>query len=96
MRKEDLFTMELGKYVLTDGIYKYELDISLTDEGERCYDISGYGSLPFSAHIFMVEDILSDEYGEEKILSAMSGVGGLIIHSDDTFSMLKELSIYNM
>jgi len=32
MKKEELFKMQLGDYSLTDGIYNYEMEISLTND----------------------------------------------------------------
>lgn len=95
MRKRDLFKMELGSYELTDDIdnYHYTLTIGLCDDGSRFYDIKEKGTLS-SNSIFILEEYIDfDDYGDIKYknLTALSGVGGLRIHSNDIYSMLKEL-----
>lgn len=95
MRKRDLFQMELGEYDLTDSIdnYRYELRIGLNEDKSRYYRIKVKGSLDRD-HIFMVESY--DKYDDEikyKTLTALAGVGGLIIQSNDTYIMLDELRL---
>jgi hypothetical protein len=100
MRKRDLFNLPVGEYELTDHIknYYYTMCIWISDDGCRCYRIKEKGSLSGSS-IFMIEAYKS-EFGDEdysesdikyKVLHAMSGVGGLTIHSNDTFSMINDL-----
>lgn len=93
MRKEEFFKMNLGKYIVTDGLYKYVLDILLTEDNNRCHKIKEYGSLSYSPHIIMFEYISTDDGYNEKCLNAMSRVGRLMIHSTDTFDILSKLSI---
>lgn len=97
MRKRDLFRMELGSYELTDDIdnYYYTLKIGTCDDGSRFYDIRERGSLSYNS-IFLLEEYADwddDGYIKYKNLTALSGVGGLRVHSDDTYSMLRELKI---
>ena len=91
MKKEELFEMELGHYNLTDGIYYYEMEISLTNDykKERCYRIIENGSIS-NKGLFMIEDL--DEDGD-KILYAIMNVGGITMHTTDTYSMLNKLKI---
>jgi hypothetical protein len=92
MKKEELFKMELGHYNLTDGIYNYEMEISLTNDykKERCYRIIENGSISSNRGLFMIEDLDIDG---DKILYAIMSVGGITIHTTDTYSMLSKLKI---
>lgn len=95
MRKRDLFRMELGEYDLTDSIdnYRYELKIGLNEDKSRYYRIKVKGSLGRD-HIFMVESY--DKYDDDikyKTLTALAGVGGLTIQSNDTHRILSELKL---
>jgi hypothetical protein len=91
MKKEELFKMQLGDYSLTDGIYNYEMEISLTNDykKERCYTIIEKGCLS-NKRLFMLEDFDIDK---EKILHAIMSVGGIAMHSTNTYSMLSKLRI---
>jgi hypothetical protein len=95
MKRRDLFRLSIGRYELTDNIdnYHYTLTVSLSDNNERCYQIIEKGSLSYPS-IFMIEGYKEYEDGiKEKSLSALAGVGGLRIHSDDTYSVLNTLKI---
>lgn len=93
MKKRDLFRLSFGEYDLTDNIdnYYYTLRVFKCDSGNRGYKITEKGSSSITG-IFMIEEIKKDDDGfKYKHLSALAGVGGLRIHSDDTYWILKEL-----
>lgn len=97
MRKEDLFKLPLGTYELRDhiGNYYYTLIVGLNRDGSRYHSIREKGSI-IGPNIFMTEEFEIDEEDVEyKKLSATAGVGGIYIHSDETFSMLNDLEFVN-
>jgi hypothetical protein len=92
MTKYDLFKLDDGEYELSDWVelYHYTLKVGRNEDNSRNYCIREKGS-DGGARIFMSEYLEMDEDGAEKKLSALSGVGGLTIHSNDTYSMLRNL-----
>jgi len=100
MTKKDLFKLAVGVYELVDNIgnYYYTMEVNIADSGERIYIIREKGIIS-RERIFMIENYVNEEDGctfregdiKYKTLTAISGVGGLRIHSNDTFNMLSEL-----
>lgn len=92
MNSKELVKLKDGQYQLTDGIYNYTLTVGRNQDKTKFYAIYEKGSSKFSAHIFITQDVKKDEYGKKyKCLSAMAGVGGLSIHSNNIYSMLYKL-----
>lgn len=91
MRKSELFRLPVGKYDLTDEIdnFKYTLIVDTTNEGERCYTIKTT-SYP-SGQIFMLEHFEKEGRFKRKVLYAMSGTGGISLHTTDTYNALSDL-----
>ena len=97
MKKKDLSRLSVGNYKLTDNIdnYKYDLIVGKEESGGKYYLISESG-WPSRDSIYLCECIEDDEeynYYPYKNLSAMCGVGGIRIHSNDTYSLLRELEM---
>ena len=99
MRKSELFRLPLGNYELTDNInnYQYNLEVGMIQEmpeyglkPERCYRITLKGGSKFN-QIFMIEDYKTENGICYKFLTALAGIGGLRILSDNTFDMLSDL-----
>lgn len=92
MNSEELVNLKDGKYQLTDGIYDYTLTVGRNQDKTKFYAIYEKGSRTFSANILITQRIEKDEDGKKyKYLSAMAGVGGLYIHSDDIYLILSKL-----
>jgi len=93
MIKIEFLNLEIGSYKLTDRInnYQYELTVFLTER--KYYKITEFNN-PTGNYIFLSENVVEDENGnKEKTLSAMAGIGGLFVHSDETHSLLSELKL---
>lgn len=92
MNSKDLLKLKDGKYNLTDGIYDYTLIVGMNSDKTKYYSIYEKGSSRYDANIFITHQIEKDEDGNKyNCLSAMAGVGGLKIHSEDIYSMLSKL-----
>ena len=97
MLKRDLFKLACGTYLLTDNhnLYKYELEVGLNQDQSRFYLIKPEGSISRS-NIFMLEEMISEDYKgieiQYKTLTAIVAIGGIHVHSDDTYSILRDLS----
>lgn len=109
MTERNLIALPLGDYELTDGIYYYEMNKSLT-KGENpvpIYTIQRKGDTWNGARVTLFEDRF-DVYDHEdclyymrgkffrKGLSSVSGVGGISIHSKDTYRAIRDLRFENM
>lgn len=98
MRKQDLFKLAIGTYNLKDDIYKYTLEVNISEDGVRCYVINEVG---FFNHIVLIEGYENETGGcsfypgdiKYKVLSAIMRMGGLFIHSSDTYDMLSGLEL---
>ena len=99
MKARDLFNLSIGKYELTDGIYNYILDVDISGyDGGRIYFIYEKGFLHIG-HICLQEDFVNKDGGYRfyegdiryKILTTSSGIGGLTIHSNETYNLLYNL-----
>jgi hypothetical protein len=94
MTSTELVKLQKGNYSLVDGIYSYNLTVGLNKDRTKYYSIVEKGSMPYSAKIFITQNIKIDEDGNKyKCLHAVAGVGGLHIHSENIYSMLSELTI---
>jgi len=92
MNSKELVKLKDGQYQLTDGIYNYTLTVGRNADKTKFYSFYEKGSSRYSAHIFITQGIKKDEDGNKyKCLSAIAGVGGLSIYSDDVYSMLYKL-----
>lgn len=92
MKTNELIKLKIGQYQLTDGIYNYTLTVGKNLDKSKFYTIYEKGDSKFSAHIFITLKMKINEDGKKyKSLSAMAGVGGLKIHSDNIYSLLSEL-----
>ena len=83
MTKEELFKLEIGDYKLTDGIYDYEMNVSI-EETDKIYAIYEKGK-KMSDGLFLIKN-------NKGSLVALSGVGGLLIQTED-FNILERLKI---
>ena len=92
MTTNELVKLKKGNYKLTDGIYFYSLEIGLNDNKTKYYKIMEFGSLPFSARIFIMQEWAIENGKKYRTFRAISGVAGISIHTHDyLFEILRDL-----
>jgi len=84
---KEIRKLNKGTYILTDNIYKYELLVDSDDEFE-IFRIKEFGTL-MNNHVIIF-------YGHHtKSFSSMAVIGGIHVHSDSAFEIVKELNLIN-
>lgn len=94
MTQKDLIRLPLGKYNLTDGIWRYNLKKLITPDGKVMYSIIEPISRQHFALFERNEDVFddSDKYKQKRLSGCMS-VGGLHIYSTDVYDTIRPLKI---
>ena len=96
MTKEELLNLPIGKFKLTDEInnFQYDLLITLTNDNMKIFRIILSGYPEFSDSITFHQYIEIDEDGNQiNKLSVSAGIGALIIHTDDSYSILRQIKL---
>jgi len=92
MTTNELVKLKKGNYKLTDGIWLYNLEIGLNDNKTKYYQITEFGSLPFSARIYILQEWVIEEGKKCRRFRVMSGVCGIRIHSlEHIYEVLSDL-----
>lgn len=84
MKIRELNRLPIGTHELTNGIYNYILEKSLTDSREIIYSMKIKRDPWYSDNVCFFEDFEQDEDEDFKrpTLRALSGIRGFRIHSD--------------
>ena len=91
MKQENLLKMEVGKYILTDNIYLYDLFVY----EDKTFFIRVKGDIGYGKGMFIHQETKKDDNGKKyTCLSATVSIGGLRICSYDIFDMISKLKIF--